>query len=390
MGSIRVRKETGLLMFDFRYEGRRCREQTLLKDSAENRKKMEKVLQRIEAEMTLGIFEYGKYFPNSPMAKVVAPSPPPEVANEVRQPETPTFKKFADEWYEENAVRWKASYRKTVKTNLNRHLLPVFGEKEVGRFTKAEILKFRAALAKVEHGTKVISPDRVNHIMTTMRMILAEAADRYEFITPFNGIKQLRVVKSDVDPFTLQEVMKVISSVRQDFKNYYTVRFFTGMRTGEIDGLKWKYVDFERGQILIRETVVDGKVEPPKTPESIRSIDMASNVLKALKEQHLVTGKISEFVFCNQNGLPHDHRNVTKRVWYPLLRFLDFKQRRPYQTRHTAATLWLAAGENPEWIARQMGHVNTRMLFTVYSRFVPNLTRQDGSAFEQFLQAHSK
>ena len=41
----------------------------------------------------------------------------------------------------------------------------------------------------------------------------------------------------------------------------------------------------------------------------------------------------------------------------------------------------LASGENPEWIARLMGHANTQMLFTVYSRFVPNLTRQDGLAF---------
>jgi integrase len=60
--------------------------------------------------------------------------------------------------------------------------------------------------------------------------------------------------------------------------------------------------------------------------------------------------------------------------------------RRPYQTRHTAATLWLAAGENPEWIARQMGHSTTEMLFRIYSRYVPNLTRQDGSAFESLLK----
>ena len=60
--------------------------------------------------------------------------------------------------------------------------------------------------------------------------------------------------------------------------------------------------------------------------------------------------------------------------------------RNPYQSRHTAATLWLAAGEAPEWIASQMGHSNTKMLFTVYSRYVPNLTRQDGSALDKLLK----
>ena len=47
--------------------------------------------------------------------------------------------------------------------------------------------------------------------------------------------------------------------------------------------------------------------------------------------------------------------------------------------------MWLASGESPEWIARQLGHSNTEMLFRVYSRYVPNLTRRDGSAFERLL-----
>jgi integrase len=72
-------------------------------------------------------------------------------------------------------------------------------------------------------------------------------------------------------------------------------------------------------------------------------------------------------------------------VWTPLLAYLGIPYRRPYETRHTAATLWLGAGENPTWIAKQMGHSNTEMLFTVYTRYVPNLTRQDGSAMERLI-----
>ena len=75
---------------------------------------------------------------------------------------------------------------------------------------------------------------------------------------------------------------------------------------------------------------------------------------------------------------------------HPLLRYLDIAKRRPYQTRHTTATLMLASGENPEWIARLMGHANTQMLFTVYSRFVPNLTRQDGLAITGLLNSREQ
>jgi len=63
------------------------------------------------------------------------------------------------------------------------------------------------------------------------------------------------------------------------------------------------------------------------------------------------------------------------------------KYRNPYQTRHTYATLLLAAGESPEWIAQQMGHITTTMLFRVYSRYVPNLTREDGSAFDRYINS---
>ncbi len=80
-----------------------------------------------------------------------------------------------------------------------------------------------------------------------------------------------------------------------------------------------------------------------------------------------------------------DNDNFGSRVWYPLLRHLGLKKRRPYQMRHTAATLWLASGEAPEWIARQLGHASTEMLFRVYSRYVPNLVRRDGTMFEMLV-----
>ena len=143
------------------------------------------------------------------------------------------------------------------------------------------------------------------------------------------------------------------------------------MRTGEVHGLKWKYVDFERRLILMRETFVLGEDEYTKTDSSQRDIQMTQVVYDALRRQHAATGKLSEYVFCNREGQPLDNKNFSDRVWYPLLRHLGLNARRPYQMRHTAATLWLASGEAPEWIARQLGHANTEMLFQVYSRYVP-------------------
>ncbi|MAO14469.1 integrase [Marinobacter vinifirmus] len=383
MGKIVERPETGKLFFDFRYRDKRCREQTALDNTPINRKKLQAILKRIEAEITLGTFEYHKYFPNSPRAQEFTRQAELQRSREAH--DTPLFSEFCETWMDEMRVQWRKSHITTIEGTLKNYLIPEFGEKEVGHITRQEILSFRASLAKVQtRSKKPLSASRINRIMTPLRMILGEAANRFEFTSPFQGIKSLKVPRSDVEPFSLEEVRLILATVRADFRNYYTVRFFTGLRTGEIDGLQWDCVDFQRRQILVRQALVNGEIEQTKTDGSYRHIEMPQLVYDALKDQRKATGN-NTFVFCNGAGNPLEHNNVTKRVWYPLLSHLGLRKRRPYQTRHTAATLWLAAGENPEWIARQMGHTTTEMLFRVYSRYVPNLTRRDGSAFERLL-----
>lgn len=378
MGKVYARKDTGKIFIDFSYKGQRCREQTALPDTKPNRKKVEKLLERIEAEITLGVFDYAKYFPSSSRAEKFKKL-------DVGQGDTPLFKAFANTWFDEMLIQWRKSHQSKIRMTLDKYLIPRFGEEEVGRVTKANILEFRASLAKVTTRTQTrLSASRINHIMYALRMILDEAANRFNFSSPYQGIKSLKIPRSSVEPFSLEEVQLILNNVRPDFRNYYTVRFFTGMRTGEIDGLQWDAVDFERRQIAIKRSLVMGEIEQTKNDSSYRIIDMNDMTLKALKAQHEVTGD-GDFVFCTRTGTPLSHNNVTKRVWYPLLRYLGLPKRTPYQTRHTAATLWLASGENPEWIACQMGHTTTEMLFRVYSRYVPNLTRQDGSAFERLL-----
>ena len=394
MGSIRHRSDTGLLFVDFRFQGKRCREQTALTDTPSNRKRLAKVLAKIEEEISLCTFNYRQFFPSSKNAAkfdrveaLDASLTTVAVAVEMAGKATPLFKDFADTWFGEKSIEWRTSHKKTVRDDIDKRLIPRFGDKAVGSITKADILAFRADLAKAQARGKqqTLSNPRINKILNPLRQILCEAADRFDFRTPFHNIKQLKVKRTDVDPFSLDEVKTIINTVRVDFKQYFTVRFFTGMRTGEVHGLKWKNVDFESRLLMVRETIVDGEEGDPKTDSSRRDIQMSQLVYDALKVQEAGTRALSPYVFCNSEGKPLDYKNVTNRVWRPLLRHLGLKVRRPYQCRHTAATLWLGSGENPEWIARQLGHTTTEMLFRVYSRYVPNLTRRDGSAFERLL-----
>ena len=391
MASLRVRN--GKLLMEFRYNGIRCRELTALSDTPRNRKRIEKVLNDITVDIKLGRFVYSDYFPQGAQRFRLE-----NLDNATREyieqlnahlpkfEEVPHFEEFAWEWFSENQIRWKTSHEKNIKLILETYLIPEFGRSKVHEISRPAIIKYRASLGKrrAAHDKDTVSNDWINHVMTPLRGIMTEAAVRFDFANPYEDIPPLKIERAEIHPLSLEEVQRFLHHVPEPFHDYYVVRFFTGMRTAEIDGLQWRFVDFERRQIVIHETLVNGKTETPKTRASYRAIHMSQPVFDAMQRQYQRTRHF-DYVFCNEVGNALDHRNINKRIWKPTLERANIPYRRPYESRHTAATLWLAAGESPEWISRQLGHSTTKMLFEVYSRYVPNLTRQDGSAFESLL-----
>ncbi|MBS1196760.1 MAG: site-specific integrase [Proteobacteria bacterium] len=145
MASIRARTDTGMLFLDFRYQGIRCREQTLLADSSINRKRLSKLAEKIEEKIALGEFNYREFFPGSKNAgKFDIPEPSATVVTQAvsgmgRQDvgSTPLFKEFAEVWYAEKSVEWRTSHKKTIRDDINKRLVPRFGDMEVGVITKA-------------------------------------------------------------------------------------------------------------------------------------------------------------------------------------------------------------------------------------------------------------
>jgi integrase len=93
----------------------------------------------------------------------------------------------------------------------------------------------------------------------------------------------------------------------------------------------------------------------------------------------------SPFVFTTPKGKPIDTHYISQKRWYPTLKKAGLKRRRPYETRHTAAVLHIAAHENPLYISQMLGHSDTRLLFDVYAPYVANASRRDGSAFSKMM-----
>ncbi|MGF1860545.1 Arm DNA-binding domain-containing protein [Photobacterium profundum] len=386
MGVLNVRNDK--LVIQFRYKGQRCREQTQLINNTANRKRLDRLLIRIEAEIILNTFDYQKYFPNSKAVN--------KFTDVVKREQTarsyfaasysPKLEEFAQIWLAEMKIEWSKAHCEDVEGVLNKYILPTFGNKKISAINKTQILQFRSILAKVP-GRKgsFLSPSRINHIMTPLRVLLNEAADRYDFTSPWRNIKALKIGRTEIDPFSLQEVELVLNHVPNEYYAYYITRFFTGMRTGEVDALMWGDIDFTNKTLTVQRSLRKGELSGLKTEGSHRVINLIDRVVDILIEHKKTASLTDNFVFTNSKRKPLNYQVVSRSVWYPALLKAKLRPRNPYQTRHTFATLLLASGESPEWIANQMGHTTTTMLFRVYSRFVPNLTRRDGSAFSAFL-----
>ena len=109
MAAIRTRY--GKLCVDFRYLSIRCRETTALEDNAQNRKKLEKAIERMEAEILLGIFDYAKYFPKSSRLKEIKNAE--NRVNEISS-KTPLFSKFCEIWFTDKEIEWRTSYKEKI------------------------------------------------------------------------------------------------------------------------------------------------------------------------------------------------------------------------------------------------------------------------------------
>jgi integrase len=383
-----------MLMLDFRYRGKRCREQTLLSDTPANRTRLLAMARRIDRAIAEGTFNYADFFPHSrhigALALPASPVSQSVAAKANTTNQSPLFSEFAETWFAESEPRWRKRYRRCMRDTLDRIFTPHFGAKCMGEITKADLLAFRAEIAKRRgRGGRTLSARRINKLMSQLKSIINEGCDRSRVSSPWKDIAPLKQKRFDVRPFSLAEVERLIATVREDYRPYLTVRCMTGLRTGEADGLQWCDIDFDKNVIKVERSHSRNGDGELKTESSRREVPMVPPVRSALIEQKSRAIDGCPWVFHTIHGHPIDGVNFTNRVWYPLLRHLGLAVRPPYQMRHTAATLMLASGENPEWVAMVLGHTTTEMLFRVYSRFVPNLTRQDGRAFAGLINSHS-
>ena len=266
-----------------------------------------------------------------------------------------------------------------------------FWQDMFGANTDADTLTHAVLKAKIG-GHPWASPKLLNNHLIALRGIFGLL---YHGVTaaanPMTGILNSKVVKKQPDPLSTDERDSILADLAERYDTrvwaYFTVAFYTGMRPEELIALRWGDVDWVHGSIHVaRVRTFRGSERDGSKTHSERDVDMTSPVIEALKKMKPYTFMKDGDIFENPvTGRPwHDERSQRDHYWVPSLKRLGIRTRRPYSTRHTFATTALMADLNPNYVARQLGHTNAKMLFEKYSKWIDGA---DGGLQKRKLEA---
>ena len=245
------------------------------------------------------------------------------------------------------------------------------------------------------------SPRTVQYVHVTLHKALKQAI--MEGLIPRNAteaVKPPQVRREEMQPLSPEQVRVLLEAARGErLEALYVLAVTTGLRQGELLGLKWEDVDLEAGTLQVRRSLATTKDGPqltaPKTRGSRRTVRLTQSAVKALKS-HLKQqlGEIDRaaslwrengLVFASETGDPLDRRYVTTHRFKPLLKRAGLPQIRFHDLRHTCATLLLGRNVNPKVVSEMLGHASIAITLDTYSHVLPNMQSEAAKAMEDAL-----
>jgi integrase len=171
----------------------------------------------------------------------------------------------------------------------------------------------------------------------------------------------------------------------------------TGMRQGELLGLRWPDVDLDRGVLHVTGNLSRGpnglEVTRPKTHRSRRPIRLSQAAVNALRRhkaaqaaERLHAGAAWEdhqLVFCRHSGRPVTAAWLVRGRFQPLLKRAGLPLIRFHDLRHTAATLWFRSGVNPKIVQETLGHSRVAITLDTYSHMIPDLQLETARVMDE-------
>ena len=309
-----------------------------------------------------------------------------------------------DKWYE----RWMEIYKKpSVRGDsisqyaivYRKSIGPYLGFMQIKDINKSHVQELINIAA--EHGYKY---ERQNKIKIIMRDMMQRALeDGLVFKNPVSGIRLLADRNIKARSLTICEQEKFFEACKGTFyENAFRVAVNTGLRPGELFALTRNDIDFERGVIRVRKTLVYQKylddnrkefhIEPPKTPQSNRDVPINSEcrtyLIKQLELKKIVSSKSpkeqNDFLFTTKFNTPLNAQIFNQGI-HAVIRDMNlllpaddqFQNFSGHRFRHTFATRLFDAGVEPKVVQEYLGHATLKMTMDLYTHVTEDRAKTD-------------
>jgi integrase len=293
------------------------------------------------------------------------------------------------------------------KSHLKHHINPLIGQTLLSRLNVPAVRDFEDTMR--QNGR---SPAMVKKVLTSLGSILSDANERG--LATRNPVRDIRFSRKGrdarqekrqkgklvvgVDIPTKDEIKALAAALDGNWRPLLLTTIFTGMRSSEIRGLRWRDVNFKTGEVHVNQRADQFKeIGPTKSEAGVRTIPVPPAVIKALKEHKLRQPHDVELVFANPNGEPRSHANIIAKGLKPaMIRAgvtvgegddIEAKYTGLHALRHFYAS-WLinrkedgGLGLPVKMVQERMGHSSIVMTMDTYGHLFPRL--DDGTELAQ-------
>lgn len=376
---ITVREEDGRepkIRLSFTYKGIHCRETLDLAPSAANLKYAERLLGEIKNGIERGTFRYADHFPKSTKLKIFGEATSGDTLGAV-----------IDRLIS-HATSRRASPNTIKSMQDRRKALGKLCDLETATITQAIIKQWILAQEKENSAYRTIQ-NKLGLIKQALdeaviEGILVNNPARLVEVRKYVAIRKETDDDQDglPDPFDIIERKAILDAcIVEEHRNLFGFAFETGMRTGELIAVKWQDVDWIHSQIHIRRSMALGEEKSPKTAAGNRKIDLSPEALQYLTAQRKYTELAGGHIFQDPGTGKtwKDAPTIRKKAWMPAIKRARVRYRKPYNTRHTFATMHITRGSNIWWLAKQLGHRSPSTLFAHYGDYLKGYENDQNS-----------
>ena len=301
-----------------------------------------------------------------------------------------TFSELAATWLESIKLDVKPSAYSDYEIQARKHLNPFFGEKRIDRITPADVDKYRTAKAgETKKDGNPYSSRRVNKSLVTLGAIFRYAVENgYLIQSPTRFMKKVKEEHREMDFLNPEEVRRLLDACSPDFYPIAFTAITTGLRQGELFGLRWSDVDIEKKIIRVNRSYHPSHgFTSPKSRQGERSVLITPDLAEVLIVHRAKSGGgPDDLVFSNKAGNPIDYHNIEKREFHKALDQAGLRHIRFHDLRHTHAALMVANPKvNVKFLQRQMGHADIGTTLNTYGHLIPEVSNGIGEQLDAMI-----